>query len=465
MTESPIARFHRLTSYEPGREWDQPLDDPWIVTDLVANDVSRRPAFFKHYDLPRTPLPRDWARPQVGVLDVLAGREPGSPETLDLAALARVLYLSAGVTRYAKRGELTFPFRAAGSAGARFPLEVYVAVPEGGALPPGVHWYDPQAHALVTVGPPPHGEAPALVVTGVPWRTGWRYRERGWRHLYWDAGTMLSHVLALTGVLHPVFPDAQVGELVGADGGDEFALAVVALGPGAPALAPSGPARRGQLDADGVVFPLVTATQRAGDAEVLGPAWEPGAPVDGPSGGAAIDDALLARSSHRLLDPSRSLPHGTLAESMALALRGVGIPHSVIVHAVDGLEPGVYAWPERLVRPGALRDEAYRVALDQGLARDACFVVVGHTPPTDDARAYRTAQLLAGLVGGRLHLAAPAFGAGANGMTFLDSEIAGLLGRDDRSLLWTCVGIAEYRPKVGGMPGAATTVTMTTPRD
>ena len=42
------------------------------------------------------------------------------------------------------------------------------------------------------VGPPPAGEATTLVVTGVPWRTGWRYAERGFRHLYWDAGTMLA---------------------------------------------------------------------------------------------------------------------------------------------------------------------------------------------------------------------------------------------------------------------------------
>ena len=48
------------------------------------------------------------------------------------------------------------------------------------------------------VGPAPRGgTAPAIVVTGVPWRTGWRYRERGFRHVYWDAGTMLAQLLAV----------------------------------------------------------------------------------------------------------------------------------------------------------------------------------------------------------------------------------------------------------------------------
>ena len=91
-------------------------------------------------------------------------------------------------------------FRAAGSAGARFPLELYVAVPAPAAsegLLAGVHWYDPVEHALVTMGPVPSGDAAAVVVTGIPWRTGWRYRERGFRHIYWDAGTMLSQLLAV----------------------------------------------------------------------------------------------------------------------------------------------------------------------------------------------------------------------------------------------------------------------------
>src|SRR5215472_7335537 len=63
------------------------------------------------------------------------------------------------------------PFRPAGSAGGRFPLEVYIAVPDGVPLPPGVHWYDPLEHALVRVGPAPRGSAlrwSSPVCRGVP---------------------------------------------------------------------------------------------------------------------------------------------------------------------------------------------------------------------------------------------------------------------------------------------------------
>ena len=41
-------------------------------------------------------------------------------------------------------------------------------------------------------------------------------------------------------------------------------------------------------------------------------------------------------------------------------------------------------------------------------------------------------------------------------MTFYDSEVPALLGRDERliPLLFTCVGVGEYRSKPGGRPGA-----------
>ena len=38
-------------------------------------------------------------------------------------------------------------------------------------------------------------------------------------------------------------------------------------------------------------------------------------------------------------------------------------------------------------------------------------------------------------------------------MTFLDSEIAGLLGAPLAALLFTCVGVPAYRNRPGGGPG------------
>jgi hypothetical protein len=103
--------------------------------------------------------------------------------------------------------------------------------------------------------------------------------------------------------------------------------------------------------------------------------------------------------------------------------------------------------------------------MDQGLARDAAFVVIGAADVGAlDDRAYREAQLAAGLVEGRLHLLAYALGASACGMTFIDSEVPALLGEPLDGLLFTCVGVPEYRAAAGGQPGSPTTIRGVTPR-
>ena len=319
MTDETVTQaLHRLTSYEPGREWTEPIADPRIVQDLEVNDVDRYPWPYKRYvkGLPRVELPREMPATVSSALSVLAGTAHPANAELDLAELARLLFFSAGVVRTAESEGLgrRILFRAAGSAGARHPFELYVAVPEGSELPAGVHWYQPEEHALLEIGPPPIGDGPAIVLTGVPWRTGWRYRERGYRHIYWDTGTLLSQLLALASSagsdarLFTRFPDSTMDALVGADGADEFATVVVALGSGEPSLEPSGEAASGVIDIDPVEFPLVTAAQRAGVLDAWGRPWPAGDPVEAPDAGPTIEDVVLRRSSQRLIDPSGACP-------------------------------------------------------------------------------------------------------------------------------------------------------------
>ena len=183
----------------------------------------------------------------------------------------------------------------------------------------------------------------------------------------------------------------------------------------------------GEVDAAPLEFPLVTAAQRAGEGDRLGSPWAPGAPVDVPAlASPPVEQVITARGSQRRMDASRGLSQDLLRTSMAVALRGLDVPHWVVVHDVAGLTPGVYRWPDldEPVRSGALRDELYRVCLDQALARDAAFVAIAAADLAGLGDAgYRAAHLAAGLAEGRLHLAAYALGASATGMTFLDSEV------------------------------------------
>jgi hypothetical protein len=406
MADGVTARlYHRLTAYEgEGWDWDVKVDDPLVLQDFVANDFETWPAACKAYPdgLPVVALPREWEQ-RVG---------------LDLAALARILYLSAGVVRVVEREDRpTLLLRAAGSAGGRFPYELYVAARDG------VHWYDPVGHALVQIGPPPGDGATTLILTGVPWRTGWRYSERGLRHIYWDAGTVLAQTLGLADGLEPRlytrFPDEQVTRLVGADGTHEF--------------------------------PLVTLAQHAGDADDIGAPWPeaPPPPDD-------LDAVILRRGSTRIMDPSATISRDLYTACLNLGMRGTQTTEFIAVHGVDDLEPGLYRWPDidTPLRAGSLRDELFKVCMEQALGHDAAFVVMAATDlDSIDDRSYREAQLGAGLVNGRLHLAAFSLGIGASGMTFYDSEITGLLGEPLAGLLFTCVGVPAYKNKQGGRPG------------
>jgi SagB-type dehydrogenase family enzyme len=466
--------LHQLTSYCPERDWDVPAADPRLRHDLVPNDPQTLPPPVKEYDqgLPVTALPRDLPQPGISATAVLAGEtEPAWP--LDAAQLGRVLFLGGGVVRTTSRDARQLLFRASGSAGARYPYEIYASTAGVAGVPDGVHWYDPVAHALVQVGPAAGGEATTLIVTGIPWRTGWRYAERGWRHMYWDAGTLLSQLSAaaasagLRPRLRTLFPDAAVRELTGADGVHEHPLALLTVGDQAPAVEPAGPAAAGVLPP--VELPLCTTAQRAGERAELGEPW-PEAPAlaDFPAA-PVLDEVILRRGSQRRMDRTATLPRELLDWPLRAAMRGIAVPHWVVVHGVADMAPGVYRWPDldSPLRAGDFRDELLRICLDQSLAADAAYVVISAIPAAGlDDRGYRDAQLAAGLVEGRLHLAAYALGATASGMTFLDSEIPALLGEPDElvTLLFTCVGVGAYASRPGGAPGAPAEIRMVRPR-
>lgn len=124
--ETATQTLHRLTSYErfdPERAWDPPVDDPRVLGGLRVDDLDRLPWFYKPYPqaLPRVPLPRELPATSASAVEVLAGTADVARAELSLSQLSRLLHLSAGVVRTTRRPYGTYLFRAAGSAGGRFP--------------------------------------------------------------------------------------------------------------------------------------------------------------------------------------------------------------------------------------------------------------------------------------------------------------------------------------------------------
>jgi SagB-type dehydrogenase family enzyme len=177
---------------------------------------------------------------------------------LDLAGLARLLFFSAGVTRIL-HGVL---FRAAPSAGALYPTELYAVCGALADLPAGVYHFEPAEFALrrlrdgdvrtrlaASAAEPAIAGLPlCLVLTGIPWRTTWKYRERGYRHLFWDAGAIVANLLALAAAagwdarVLVGFVDQEVSSLLGLGEPEEYPLGLVTVAaPGASAATGSPP--------------------------------------------------------------------------------------------------------------------------------------------------------------------------------------------------------------------------------
>jgi SagB-type dehydrogenase family enzyme len=142
-------------------------------------------------------------------------------------ALDRLLRLGTGVVR--RRGD--YEFRTYSSAGALYPIEVYVATADA------LFHFHPRELGLRRLrdedvrGRLGGGEV-VLALTGILRRTAWKYDARGYRHLFWDAGTMLANLLELApGEARVVtgFVDDEVNRVLGVDGIDEAALALLQL--------------------------------------------------------------------------------------------------------------------------------------------------------------------------------------------------------------------------------------------
>jgi SagB-type dehydrogenase family enzyme len=157
---------------------------------------------------------------------------------LETSIAGPVLRDGAGVVRSQDNrdyGGGTIHWRAYSSAGALFPVEAYVANADG------LYSFDPLTPGLVRIGDDVRARLDSsaqevIVLTGIHGRTGWKYMERGYRHVWWDAGTMVANLLALAAAegldpkLHVGFVDSDVNALLGVDGEHEFALALIVLG-------------------------------------------------------------------------------------------------------------------------------------------------------------------------------------------------------------------------------------------
>jgi len=452
-------------------------------------DWDNKPLPFKIYpDLPAMPLPRDLPALAADVAPALIGGAVAA-SGLDLERLAALLYYAAGVTkvkRYPGGGEVYF--RAAASTGALYQTEVYLVTGALAGLPAGVYHFGPGDFALrrlregdfrgalaLAAAAEDLAASPAiLVLSGLYWRNTWKYQARGYRHLFWDSGTLLANLLAAAAALGvPArlvtgFVDLEVNALLGLDAETEGALVLAPLGiagtsgPPSPVISPLDAATV-PLSASRVDYPLLVEAYRdsslESEAEVAqwreeaGLALPPSAPpasslvaLPPPAArmGRALGETIERRGSTRefsgeSIDAERfstALYHAT--RGVALDVPGRLVDLYLAVHAVDGIPPGAYAYhPDRhaletLARGDVRADSAY-LCLGQplgGASSATAFFLsdLRSVLARLGNRGYRLANLEAGIAGGRLYLGAYAQGFGASGLTFYDRAVVEFFG-------------------------------------
>jgi len=181
-------------------------------------------------------LPEPMLKGSVSVEEAISKRRSireYKDEPLRLEELSQLLWAAQGIT--SPKG-----FRSTPSAGATYPLEIYVSVREKGVigLSAGIYHYNPFEHSLVIIKEGDHSleiyraslnqewvkEAPICIIIAADFsRTTSRYGARGERYVYMEAGHVGQNIylqataLDLGTVAVGAFYDDQLKSIIGCE--------------------------------------------------------------------------------------------------------------------------------------------------------------------------------------------------------------------------------------------------------
>jgi SagB-type dehydrogenase family enzyme len=313
-----------------------------------------------------------------------------------------------------------------------------------------------------------------ILCTCTYWRNAWKYQARTYRHFGWDNGTVLANLLAVATALGMAakvicgFVDRDVNRLLDVDPEHEVAFSLVAVGHVA-ALPPPLPSKLSALDLETVplsrnevFYPTLREIHAASSLHSAEEVefWRgntPQAKLPPPTGPIVplhphsdaemprdpVEPVILRRGSARKF---AQVPIGLrqLSTMLHRTTRGIAADFLdppgtllndlyLIVNAVEGLDPGAYRFHRDLqalecLKVGNFRAQAGHLGLDQQLPADAAAdiffladlqIILGRF----GNRGYRAAQLEAGILSGKLYLAAYAQGLSATGLTFYDDDV------------------------------------------
>ena len=248
-TLRPVAEnigqdFVRLTRYIYERESDQTLgvQRPDAVKARVGEIVSL-PAIGT-LTMPDMPLAK--------AIEQRRSRREYSQEALKQEELSFLLWASSWARDFRSTERMELTFRNVPSAGSRHPIETFLDIRRVEGIKPGLYYYHPIKHCLILydnseqIAAKIHegcmfqemisNAAVNFILTAVPYRTVWRYGQRGYRYLYLDAGHIGQNIhLAAEAIdagacMIGAFLDEAMNEALGLDGIEEFVIYISSVG-------------------------------------------------------------------------------------------------------------------------------------------------------------------------------------------------------------------------------------------
>jgi SagB-type dehydrogenase family enzyme len=491
--------YHRLTAYQRHDMTPHRLD--W----------AGQPRQYKIYPaLPDVMLPEISRLYDHDLRDILSGGGVDTPgRTPPLKDLSRVLYLANGLTGRTRHQGGYFYYRSPPSAGALYPNELYLVWFGSEDLDPGLYHTDPYQRRLTRLRPgnlrnffpTTAGESGLFLISGIFFRSAWKYRQRGYRYVLLDGGHLIESTrlalaaAGLTSTIHYDFDDHQYNRLLGVDPDREACLAAIHLAgpPGVdtdrvPALAdlPAEIANASRVSDRETVYEEIDQAHRAGSNGIPAVISTADIETDDPFAVAAEWQALkynlsdgddpigldfaetvLRRRSRRNFIPApvSAAQFSCLLEMVCRAsLTGNNESptgsHTVhigfLCYNVEGTVPGFYRLDPRGRRIGRVTGQDLipgmtAACLDQEWLKNAGLHLLFLTDLAFldrhlGARGYRYAMMTAGRLGHVVYLAATAMGLGCCGIgAFYDQEAEQLLGLKPTSALLYLTAVGQIR--------------------
>ena len=172
-------------------------------------------------------------------------------KNLTLKTISNILYFSSGIRNFNEiKNDFDLSLRVYPSAGARYPLEIYFALLRSEEIPLGIFHYNVKRNSIELLLEGNFQEEFAkitdqdwiqksgmiVIITAVFSRTVMKYKERGWRYIFFEAGHVAQNIHLISTSLNLKcchiggFLDRDIIQFLDLNPKSELPLYLVAIG-------------------------------------------------------------------------------------------------------------------------------------------------------------------------------------------------------------------------------------------